>query len=43
MTGFNKAKNIVLTYGMFFLYGALIFTIWPGLDCFIKARKFLLL
>ena len=27
--------------GVFFLYGALLFTIWSGLDYFIKARKFL--
>jgi len=27
--------------GIFFLYGALFFTIWSGLDYFIKARKFL--
>lgn len=27
--------------GQFFLYGALIFTIWSGLDYFIKARKYL--
>ncbi len=27
--------------GIFFLYGALLFTIWSGLDYFIKARKFL--
>ncbi len=27
--------------GSFFLWGALIFTIWSGLDYFIKARKFL--
>jgi len=28
------------TIGQFFLYGALIFTVWSGLDYFIKARKF---
>lgn len=27
--------------GLFFLYGALIFTIWSGFDYFMKARKFL--
>ena len=27
--------------GIFFLYGALFFTIWSGLDYFMKARKFL--
>lgn len=27
--------------GLFFLYGALIFTLWSGLDYFIKARKYL--
>jgi len=26
--------------GLFFLYGALIFTIWSGFDYFMKARKF---
>jgi CDP-diacylglycerol--glycerol-3-phosphate 3-phosphatidyltransferase len=53
-TGFQIAAIIPLTMhynyiginfhsiGMFFLYGALIFTIWSGLDYFIKARKFLL-
>ena len=54
-TGFQIAAIIPLTMhynyiginfnaiGMFFLYGALIFTVWSGLDYFIKARKFLLL
>ncbi|MBC8440249.1 MAG: CDP-diacylglycerol--glycerol-3-phosphate 3-phosphatidyltransferase [Deltaproteobacteria bacterium] len=53
-TGFQIAAIIPLTMhynyiginfnaiGIFFLYGALIFTIWSGLDYFIKARKFLL-
>ena len=27
--------------GNFFLYGALIFTIWSGIDYFVKARKLL--
>jgi CDP-diacylglycerol--glycerol-3-phosphate 3-phosphatidyltransferase len=27
--------------GVFFLYGALVFTIWSGLDYFVKAKKFL--
>ncbi|MBU0970658.1 MAG: CDP-diacylglycerol--glycerol-3-phosphate 3-phosphatidyltransferase [Proteobacteria bacterium] len=27
--------------GVFFLYGALIFTVWSGFDYFIKAKKFL--
>jgi CDP-diacylglycerol---glycerol-3-phosphate 3-phosphatidyltransferase len=52
-TGFQIAAIIPLTMhysymginfngiGIFFLYGALIFTIWSGLDYFIKARKFL--
>ncbi|MEN8212250.1 MAG: CDP-diacylglycerol--glycerol-3-phosphate 3-phosphatidyltransferase [Thermodesulfobacteriota bacterium] len=52
-TGFQIAAIIPLTIhysymginfggiGMFFLYGALIFTIWSGFDYFIKARKFL--
>ncbi len=52
-TGFQIAAIIPLTMhykyiginfnaiGMFFLYGALIFTIWSGLDYIIKARKFL--
>ena len=51
-TGFQIAAIIPLTIhygylgidfsgiGLFFLYGALIFTIWSGLDYFIKARKF---
>ena len=54
-TGFQIAAIIPLTLhytyiginfnsiGLFFLYGALIFTVWSGLDYFIKARKFLLL
>lgn len=52
-TGFQIAAIIPLTMhysylginfnaiGVFFLYGALIFTIWSGLDYFIKSRKFL--
>ncbi len=52
-TGFQIAAIIPLTLhfaylginfnaiGLFFLYGALIFTVWSGLDYFIKARKFL--
>ena len=52
-TGFQIAAVIPLTLhysylgiefnsiGQFFLYGALIFTLWSGLDYFIKARKFL--
>ena len=52
-TGFQIAANIPLTLhynylgihfnaiGLFFLYGALIFTVWSGLDYFIKARKFI--
>ena len=52
-TGFQIAAIIPLTLhynylginfnaiGVFFLYGALIFTVWSGLDYFIKARKFL--
>ncbi len=52
-TGFQIAAIIPLTLhynylgidfstiGQFFLYGALIFTVWSGLDYFIKARKFL--
>lgn len=52
-TGFQIAAIIPLTMhynylgihfnaiGQFFLYGALIFTVWSGLDYFIKARKFL--
>lgn len=52
-TGFQIAAVIPLTLhysylgidfnsiGRFFLYGALIFTVWSGLDYFIKARKFL--
>jgi len=52
-TGFQIAAIIPLTIhynyiginfnviGLFFLYGALIFTIWSGLDYFIKSRKFL--
>ena len=52
-TGFQIAAIIPLTIhysymginfngiGLFFLYGALIFTIWSGFDYFIKARKFL--
>ncbi len=50
-TGFQIAAIIPLTIhysymgvnfngiGLFFLYGALIFTIWSGLDYFIKARN----
>jgi len=53
-TGFQIAAIIPLTIhynhlginfngiGLFFLYSALIFTVWSGLDYFIKARKFLL-
>ena len=52
-TGFQIAAIIPLTIhydyiginfnaiGLFFLYGALIFTVWSGLDYFIKSRKFL--
>ena len=52
-TGFQIAAIIPLTIhysylginfniiGLFFLYGALVFTVWSGLDYFIKARKFL--
>jgi CDP-diacylglycerol--glycerol-3-phosphate 3-phosphatidyltransferase len=52
-TGFQIAAIIPLTLhynylgihfnaiGLFFLYGALIFTVWSGLDYFIKARKFI--
>jgi len=52
-TGFQIAAIIPLTLhynyigihfnaiGLFFLYGALVFTIWSGLDYFVKARKFL--
>ncbi|MBU8850307.1 MAG: CDP-diacylglycerol--glycerol-3-phosphate 3-phosphatidyltransferase [Desulfobacterales bacterium] len=52
-TGFQIAAIIPLTMhynylgidfnsiGLFFLYGALIFTVWSGFDYFIKARKFL--
>jgi len=52
-TGFQIAAIIPLTLhysyfginfdfiGQFFLYGALIYTIWSGLDYFIHARKFL--
>ncbi|MCK5165326.1 MAG: CDP-diacylglycerol--glycerol-3-phosphate 3-phosphatidyltransferase [Desulfobacula sp.] len=52
-TGFQIAAIIPLTMhysylginfnviGLFFLYGALFFTLWSGLDYFIKARKFL--
>ncbi|MBU1343075.1 MAG: CDP-diacylglycerol--glycerol-3-phosphate 3-phosphatidyltransferase [Proteobacteria bacterium] len=52
-TGFQIAAIIPLTMhynylginfnaiGQFFLYGALIFTVWSGFDYFIKARKFL--
>ncbi|NOX33880.1 MAG: CDP-diacylglycerol--glycerol-3-phosphate 3-phosphatidyltransferase [Deltaproteobacteria bacterium] len=52
-TGFQIAAVIPLTLhfsyfgihfnviGLYLLYGALIFTIWSGLDYFIKARKFL--
>lgn len=52
-TGFQIAAIIPLTLhytyiginfhgiGLFFLYGALIFTVWSGMDYFIKARKFL--
>jgi CDP-diacylglycerol---glycerol-3-phosphate 3-phosphatidyltransferase len=52
-TGFQIAAIIPLTMhysyigidfnaiGAFFLYGALLFTVWSGLDYFIKARKFL--
>jgi len=54
-TGFQIAAIIPLTMhynyiginfnaiGQFFLYGALIFTIWSGIDYFVKARNFLLL
>lgn len=53
-TGFQIAAIIPLTMhysyiginfnaiGLFFLYGALIFTLWSGIDYFVKARKFLL-
>ncbi len=53
-TGFQIAAIIPLTMhyayfgiqfasiGWFFMYGALIFTIWSGTDYFIKARKLLL-
>ncbi len=53
-TGFQIAAIIPLTIhyvyfsinfnsiGLFFLYGALIFTLWSGLDYFIKAKKFLI-
>ena len=52
-TGFQIAAIIPLTMhyaylginfnaiGSFFLYGALIFTIWSGVDYFVKARRFL--
>ncbi len=52
-TGFQIAAIIPLTMhysyfginfdfiGQFFLYGALIYTIWSGVDYFIHARKFL--
>jgi len=52
-TGFQIAAVIPLTMhysylginfnfiGQFFLYGALIYTIWSGVDYFINARKFL--
>ena len=52
-TGFQIAAIIPLTIhysymginfnsiGLFFLYGALIFTIWSGFDYFMKTRKFL--
>jgi CDP-diacylglycerol--glycerol-3-phosphate 3-phosphatidyltransferase len=52
-TGFQIAAIIPLTLhysyfginfdfiGQFFLYGALIYTIWSGLDYFIHARKYL--
>ncbi|MFA5905000.1 MAG: CDP-diacylglycerol--glycerol-3-phosphate 3-phosphatidyltransferase [Desulfobacula sp.] len=54
-TGFQIAAIIPLTMhysylginfdfiGQFFLYGALIYTIWSGLDYFINARKYLTL
>ncbi len=54
-TGFQIAAIIPLTIhysylgihfsaiGMFFLYGALVFTLWSGADYFIKARKYLVL
>ncbi len=53
-TGFQIAAIIPLTIhheyfgidfssiGLFFLYGALIFTLWSGYDYFIKAKKFLI-
>jgi len=53
-TGFQIAAIIPLTIhhvylgidfnsiGLFFLYGALIFTLWSGFDYFIKAKKFLI-
>ncbi len=52
-TGFQIAAIIPLTMhysylginfnsiGVFFLYGALLFTVWSGIDYFVKARKFL--
>ncbi len=52
-TGFQIAAIIPLTIhydylginfhtiGLFFLYGALVFTLWSGIDYFIKAKKFI--
>ena len=52
-TGFQIAAIIPLTMhydyfgidfhsiGLFFLYGALLFTLWSGIDYFIKAKKFI--
>ena len=52
-TGFQIAAIIPLTLhykyfglntdpiGQFFLYGALFFTLWSGIDYFVKARKYL--
>ena len=42
-TAVTKFLLLGVVIGIFFLYGALIFTIWSGLDYFIKARKFLML
>jgi len=54
-TGFQIAAIIPLTMhynylginfdfiGQFFLYGALIYTVWSGVDYFINARKYLIL
>lgn len=51
-TGFQIAAIIPLTFhyeyfginlnaiGLFFLYGALFFTIWSGVDYFLKTKKF---